>query len=211
MSSIYKLCFGYKYSVLSEHSTMNDILTGNTPKDSSHNLLGFRVNHWDFDGSQSDFHIVNPTVRLAGGHISTASRSAPRSARFKPVNYSDIATCPRNTQQQWSHQPPHPDISCSPTSTSSAASTSISSARALQTRTAPPTGTASSTQQVQLVKRQGFQKQHKPNGYVSPGPLVRAEARERKGPILLHDPFLRENLYIPTKWIDCANHPADRN
>ncbi len=178
MSSIYKLCFGYKYSVLSEHSTMNDILTGNTPKDSSHNLLGFRVNHWDFDGSQSDFHIVNPTVRSAGGHISTASRSTPWSARFKPVstasrstpwsarfkpvNYSDIATCPRNTQQ-WSHQPPHPDISCSPTSTSSAASTSISSARALQTRTAPPTGTASSTQQVQLVKRQGFQKQHKPN------------------------------------------------
>ena len=83
------------------------------------NLLGFQVNHWDFDGSQSDFHMLNPTVRLAGGHISTASRSTRLSPSRRPrarphgppgisPSTSDIATCPRNTQQ-WSHQPPHPD------------------------------------------------------------------------------------------------------
>ena len=49
---------------------MNDILPGNIPEDSGHNLLGFQVNHWDFDGSQSDFHMVtHDREDLAGGQL----------------------------------------------------------------------------------------------------------------------------------------------
>ena len=36
--------------------------------------------------------MLNPTVRLAGGHISTASRSTPWSARFKPVSTASRST-----------------------------------------------------------------------------------------------------------------------
>ena len=138
------------------------------------NLLGCQVIHWEFDGSPSDFHIVNPTVRLAGGHISGQEEQLRKhpAAAFRT---SPPAPGTRNNYGVNDHLSPG-IFSCSPTSTWSA-TTTASRSTPWSARFKPVSTASRSTPWSARFKPVNFrysssnvrvfQKQHNPNWSIS--------------------------------------------